>query len=161
MPCTAKSTGSRPGRQSRHGRDERQERKAAFFALRSARRFIPRTPLFQAPQHGLRCRDDGEGNEEQQQPQRNERRGIKIAHRFRELVGVQKKSSCRELARGLIRCALPITKVTAMVSRVRAPSQHHAADDADARMRHDHVPHHFPGRGARRTRIPEQWEARV
>ena len=27
-------------------------------------------------------------------------------------------------------------------------SQHDAADDADARMRHDHIPHHFPGRGA-------------
>ncbi len=48
-----------------------------------------------------------------------------------------------------MRCALPITKVTAMVSPSARPNPSMiAADDADTRVRHDHIPNDFPGRGA-------------
>jgi hypothetical protein len=95
-------------------------------------------------------RDDREGDEEQQQTEaiseevyRSPTASVNSLAMDEEIVvpGASKEV--------LMRCALPITKVTAMVSPERAAqSQHDAADDADARMRHHHVPDDFPGGGA-------------
>ncbi len=56
----------------------------------------------------------------------------------------------------LMRCALPITKVTAIVSPERAPEpEHDAADDAGARIRHHDLPDDLPGASRRgRSQTP-------
>ena len=58
------------------------------------------------------------------------------------------KSSCRvRTARAELR-ALPMTKVTAIVSPSARPIEHDAADDADLRERQDDVQETPPGRAA-------------
>ena len=49
-----------------------------------------------------------------------------------------------------MRCALPITKVTAMVSPSARPRpEHHAADHADTRIGQHDIAQDFPGRAAK------------
>src|SRR3984885_15539971 len=67
-------------------------RNAQFLSLRRGRGFIPRSyrgqrSTFEPPQHRLRRGNDRERDEEEQQPERNERRGVQVAHRFGEFVG--------------------------------------------------------------------------
>src|ERR1700691_519861 len=69
-------------------------RKMPFFTLRKARRLMKRAasyrgqgPALEPAKHRLRGRDHRERDEKQQQPQRNQRGGIKIAHGFGEFIG--------------------------------------------------------------------------
>ena len=60
-----------------------------------------------------------------------------------EIVGARRQD------RGRYLCALPITKVTAMVSPSARPSaEHDAADHADAGVGQHHVADDFPGGAA-------------
>ena len=61
---------------------------------------------------------------EQDQAERNQRGGIKLAHGFGELIGDGGRDggSGRQQVEGTIRWALPMTKVTAMVSPSARPN---------------------------------------
>jgi len=80
MPCDSRvhRIAAQAG-QSRHGsrRETRKERRA-FFALRSAPSIHTANPP-RSRRRSMACAAamTGEGNEEQEQPQRNERRGYK------------------------------------------------------------------------------------
>ena len=82
----------------------------------------PHAP-FDAQQQVARDRQHDERDDEQDEAERDQRRGIEIAHRFGELIGDggrNGRARMQEQADTL--CALPITKVTAMVSPSARPS---------------------------------------
>ena len=71
----------------------------------------------------LRQRQHDERDQEQDQSEFDQRGGVQIAHRFGEFVGERRRRCCcpGQTATSLIRWALPMTKVTAMVSPSARP----------------------------------------
>ena len=78
---------------------------------------------FEAHQHDLRDRENDEGDHEQDQAKGDQRRRIEIANGLGEFVGDAggDRRSRRKSDREIL-CALPITKVTAIVSPNARPS---------------------------------------
>ena len=79
-------------------------------------------PAFDAHQHVTRDGKHDEGNDEQDQTERDQRGGVEIADRLGELVGDRGgDGGAGRQHRGRDSCALPMTKVTAMVSPSARP----------------------------------------
>ncbi len=132
--------------------DQRQRQKGAVLELAQHAPVHTAEPTRRSSlaQHGLRQCNHREGDQKQQQSERDQGRGVKIAHRFGEFIGNGRgNGGAGRQQRGTdaMRVADHEGHRHGLAERA-AQTQHDAADDADARMRHDHVPNHFPGRGA-------------
>src|SRR4030081_2738081 len=106
-------------------------------------------PAFDAQQHVTRRREHDEGDDEQDQPQRAQRRGAEVPDRLGEFVG----DGCRnggarrqDRGRDLVRVADDEGHRHGLAERPAEP-EHDAADDADPRIGQHDVAHDLP-RGA-------------
>lgn len=107
-------------------------------------------PLLHPHQHDLGDRQDGEGDEEQDQTQRYQRRYVQLAHGLVELVGDRRRD---RRPRSHQRLAYPVGVADDErdghgLAQRAAEAEHDAADDADAGIGQHHLPDDFPGRGA-------------
>ena len=106
--------------------------------------------------------EDDEGDEEEDEPQRDERGGVEVAHRLGELVGDggrDRRGRGQQRGLDLVGVADDEGHGHRLAQRA-AKAEHHAADDADAGVGEDDVLNDLPAScSPGRRRSPSAWAA--
>src|SRR5438874_7856617 len=122
-------------------------RRRSYSSITSA----PRLPLKPDQQQFGQCQND-EGDDEQDQPEGNQRRQVKIPDRLGELIGERR----RDRRAGLQQGGMDVVRVADhegdrhRLAEGAAEPEQNAAEYPDARIGEHHPPHHLGGRRAER-----------
>ena len=106
--------------------------------------------LFDPHQHVARGREHDEGDDEEDQAERDQRRGVEVADRFGEFVGDGRRyggAGREHRSRNPVRVADDEGHRHGLAERA-AKAEHHPADDADPGIGQHDIAHHLPGGAA-------------